>query len=462
MSQMRTQSLQFRLTILFAFVSTAVLLVLGFVISRLVESHFQEMDFELLEGKVELVSDALHKVSNPDDLKTLPAKLDAALVGHHGMTVAIWKSPTEALYQFGDGYFPEKLRDTPSKGTVRNVRWMAPDGQPYRGVATRVALGIPGATSYTLTISTELTHHEHFMHSFEAALSMVVGIAALISGLLGWGAARRGLAPLRGISRDAAAVTATNLSQRLSMESIPVELKEVVRTLNEMLERLEDSFLRLSDFSSDLAHELRTPVSNLLTQTQVTLSKARTIEEYQDVLGSNIEEFERLSKMISDMLFLAKAENELVVPSLEMVDLRKEVEGLLEFYEAVAEDAGISLQVDGSASVACDKLMVRRAIGNLVSNAIRYTPAGGKVTVRLASEGPETTIAVENNGETIPEEHLPRLFDRFYRADASRKRHSEGVGLGLAITRSIVRAHGGDAVVTSGNGMTVFTLKLPS
>ena len=152
----------------------------------------------------------------------------------------------------------------------------------------------------------------------------------------------------------------------------------------------------------------------------------------------------------------------MVMPDVEMVDLRHEVEGLLEFYEALADESGISLQADGAASVACDKLMMRRAIGNLVSNAIRYTPKGGKVAVRLSTQDGMTQIAVENNGESIPAEHLPRLFERFYRADSSRKRHSDGVGLGLAITRSIARAHGGDAEVGSGNGLTIFTLRLPS
>jgi two-component system heavy metal sensor histidine kinase CusS len=222
----------------------------------------------------------------------------------------------------------------------------------------------------------------------------------------------------------------------------------------------------LSDFSSDIAHELRTPVSNLLTQTQVMLSRARTPDEYQDVLASNAEELERMGKMISDMLFLAKADNHLVVPTPETINLRTEADGLASFYEAVAEDNSVALTVDGTATVSGDRLMLRRAMGNLLSNAFGHTPRGGYVRIRIGSaidhSGKQSaSIQVENSGTSISPEHLPRLFDRFYRADPSRKRLTDGAGLGLAITRSIVLAHGGSVSVRSADGTTTFELQIP-
>jgi two-component system heavy metal sensor histidine kinase CusS len=305
-----------------------------------------------------------------------------------------------------------------------------------------------------------MSHHEHFMHSFKTALWLVVGLAALVSGFLGWMAARRGLAPLREISRSAAGITASRLDQRLAVESIPVELAEVAQTLNEMLARLEASFRRLSDFSSDLAHELRTPVSNLLTQTQVTLARPRTLAEYQDVLASNAEEFERLSRTIADMLFLAKSDNALIVAHRERVDLAAEIASVSEFYEALVEEKGISLSCSGSGVVLGDRLMLRRAVGNLLSNAVRHTPEKGRVAVHVVEEGSAgLVVTVENTGESIAPEHLPRLFDRFYRVDPSRQRFGEGAGLGLAIVRSIVRAHGGEVAVRSDKGSTVFEIR---
>lgn len=212
------------------------------------------------------------------------------------------------------------------------------------------------------------------MSWFRFTLWSVVILAALMTGFLGWVAVRRGLAPLHAIKLEAAAITADRLHSRLATESIPIELVDLAETLNQMLARLEDSFRRLSDFSSDIAHELRTPVSNLLTQTQVMLLRVRTIDEYQDVLASNAEELERMAKMIADMLFLAKADNNLVVPNLEAVDLRAEAEGLASFYEAVAEENSVALTVNRSATVTGDRLMLRRAIGNLLSNAFGHTP----------------------------------------------------------------------------------------
>jgi two-component system heavy metal sensor histidine kinase CusS len=205
-------------------------------------------------------------------------------------------------------------------------------------------------------------------------LWLVVIGGTLATGLLGWFAARRGLAPLREMKQRATEVSAQRLDQRLPVDAVPVELAELAESLNDMLARLEESFKRLSDFSSDLAHELRTPVSNLMTQTQVALSKTRSSAEYREVLESNCEEFERLSRMISDMLFLAKSENGLIVPGQETFDLADEVTALFDFYGALAEENGVTLRLEGSGQVTGDRLMLRRAIGNLLSNALRYTP----------------------------------------------------------------------------------------
>ncbi len=456
------KSVTLRLTLLFATVSVAVLLLLGLVIGKLVERHFEELDSALLEGKLELVRHTLGSLRTEAELAELKGRLDESLVGHHGLAMAIWRANGEILYATDEAEFPDDLRQrasVPGRGTAL---WSGHDGRRFRGLSGQAGLGLEGSAPLVVALSTDLVHHQHFMASFNAALWMAVGLAALVCGLLGWFAARRGLAPLRDICRDAAAITANRLDRRLPAEAIPTELAEVATTLNDMLARLEASFRRLSDFSSDIAHELRTPVSNLLTQTQVTLSKARTAEDYQDVLASNAEEFERLSRMIADMLFLAKADNDLAVPHMEAVNLRAEADDVLEFHEAVAEENRISLSIEGSATVPGDRLMLRRAIGNLVSNAFHHTPPGGRIAVRIIADRGMARLAIENTGETIAPQHLPRLFDRFYRADPSRQRLADGAGLGLAITRSIMRAHGGDISVRSADGLTAFELRLPA
>jgi len=457
------KSITFRLTLLFASASTAVLLLLGLLIGNSVEHHFEEQDMEVLSGKMELTRHALEKVHSQSDLNALSQQLDDSLVGHHGLAVVVVAPSGQTLFVTSGAEFPQALLAQPSSMSIsRPIVWKTRDGVPLRGISEMVQTGIKGEKPAVVAVATDITHHEHFMSSFRFTLWSVVVLAALITGLLGWMAARHGLAPLHAIKREAAAITADRLHSRLPTDEIPVELVDLADTLNQMLARLEDSFQRLSDFSSDIAHELRTPVSNLLTQTQVMLSRARSIDEYQDVLASNAEELERMAKMIADMLFLAKADNDLVIPHLEDVDLRAEAEGLASFYEAVAEESGVSLTVEGNATARGDRLMLRRAMGNLLSNAFGHTPLGGYVRVRIGIDGDQiATIQVENSGETIAPEHLPRLFDRFYRTDPSRKRLADGVGLGLAITRSIIQAHGGFVSVQSADGVTAFDLKVP-
>lgn len=459
MTPFRHKSLTFRLTLLFAAVSTSVLLLLGLLIGFLVERHFEELDMMLLEGELELVRHVMAQPVVGASPASISQRLDESLVGHHDLAVGVWGADGRSWYGRTAVDFPAELRLASAGRLAAPLKWVDQRGRPFRGIAGTATMAGGGLSR--VAIATNLTHHEHFMHSFQAALWSVVGLAALASGFLGWGVARRGLAPLRAICRDAAGITANRLDRRLPEDAIPLELAEVARTLNAMLKRLEESFRRLSDFSSDLAHELRTPVSNLLTQTQVTLSRARSVAEYQNVLASNAEECERLSRMITDMLFLAKSDNALVVPRWEQVDLRAEVDGLCDFYAAMAEENGVHLSVVGEAIIQGDRLMLRRAIGNLLSNAFCHTPRGGWVTVRISRDN-AVSVCVENTGDTISPQHLPRLFDRFYRAEPARQRLADGVGLGLAITRSILRAHGGDASVRSANGVTAFELHLPA
>jgi two-component system heavy metal sensor histidine kinase CusS len=456
------KSITFRLTLFFASVSTTVLLLLGLKIGSLVERHFEELDLELLSGKLELVSHVLERIHSDRELESLPLQLESALVGHHGLALVILTRGGQTLYSTAGAKFPEELLAGVKGKSSRPTLWANPENRRYRGIFTEAPTGIEGATPLVVAVSTDLSNHEHFMYSFRTALWTVMGLAALLTGFLGWVAVRRGLAPLRDISRSAAGITANRLDQRLSAASIPAELAEVAKTLNEMLARLEESFHRLSDFSSDLAHELRTPVSNLLTQTQVTLSKPRTLDEYEDVLASNTEEFERLSRMIADMLFLAKSDNSLIIPHRERINLATEVNSLFEFYDALAEEKGVSLSCSGTGSVSGDRLMLRRAINNLLSNAVRHTSEGGQIAVRVDdSGGSSVVLTVENTGETIAPEHLPRLFDRFYRVDSSRRHFGEGAGLGLAMTRSIAHAHGGEVLARSEEGVTTFELRLP-
>jgi two-component system heavy metal sensor histidine kinase CusS len=306
-------------------------------------------------------------------------------------------------------------------------------------------------------------HHLLFMAEFRRLLAGAMALAALATALLGWMATRRGLRPLRDIAGTTASISAEHLSERLPESEIPGEIQALTLSFNAMLGRLEGAFRRLSDFSSDIAHELRTPVSNLMTQTQVVLAKTRSVDQYRDVLESNMEEYERLARMIGDMLFLAQADNGMVVPNRENIDLNVETERLFEFYEALAAEKGVQLASDGHAQVTGDRLMLQRALSNLLSNALRYTPAGGSIKITLSTDDVSERIVVSNPGPKIPKEQLTRIFDRFYRANPSRREgHGVHTGLGLAIAKSLIEANGGTIQATSEWGITRFEIVFPN
>jgi len=255
-------------------------------------------------------------------------------------------------------------------------------------------------------------------------------------------------------------VTAHKLDERMPIDAVPVEMAELAHSLNAMLERLQQDFAKLMEFSSDIAHELRTPISNLLTQTQVSLSQHRDPDTYRDILASNAEEFQRLARMVSDMLFLAKTDHGIQLPNREDVALEDEAKSLLDFYDAVAEDKELRLRVVGAGSVVGDRLMIRRAISNLLSNALRHAHPRTEVALTVETQMHGTSLCVTNTGDPIDTPDLPRLFDRFYRVDKARAHpSSDGAGLGLAITKAIMLAHGGSASVTSSEGTTRFCLQ---
>ena len=463
---MRQRSLTFRLALYFGLASAAVLLVIGYAVGRAVEGHFLEMDEMELHGKLELIRHVLIKVRTAEDIATISERMDDALTGHEGLTVRIAKPNGAQIFASRDAHFPEVLlADVPSSVAVTSpdtTSWNR-DGHAWRGfvaIARTEAAELPNAV-VAIALSTD--QHARFMAMFYRSLWLAIVLGILSTGALGWIAARQGLVPVRQMMSVARSITVSRLNERLPIETLPVELRELASGFNEMLSRLEDSFRRLNEFTSDITHELRTPIANMMTQTQVALSRSRTADDYREVLYSNAEEFDRLARMISDMLFLARADHGLIIPRREGVDLAQEVRELFDFFDALAEDRGVKLAVSGEGSVSGERLMLRRAVSNLLSNALNHTAPGGTVNVRIDGvDSGAVRIAVENPGSPIGTEHLKRIFDRFYRVDPSRQRATEGAGLGLAITKSIVAAHRGTVRALSTNGINRFEIVLPA
>ena len=458
----RKLPLIWRLTGLYTLVSGLVLLGLSVVIVLSIEQHFMGQDKEILQGKIQLVSNLASEGRGVDTLEEFTDKLTSGLIGHKDLLVLVMRENGESLYSSRGVEFPvNNIREKSHLISPHTITWNA-EGQFYRGLVVTKDISTQPEQRIIILTALNINHHDIFMSRFQGALFLYVVIAALSSGFLSWLAAKRGLLPLYQMKNSASVVTANQLNKRMSVESVPVEIAELANALNQMLERLEGAFRRLSEFSSDIAHELRTPVSNLMTQTQVVLSLPRDVRTYQATLASNAEEYERLSRMISDMLFLAKADHGLTLPSKEIIELDKEVADLFEFYDALAEDHQISLRLKGEGRIKGDRLMIRRVINNLLSNAMRHTSANSAIEVQIELSDESVILIVNNIGVPIPEEHIPHLFERFYQADKNRvKGDSEGAGLGLAITRAIVVAHNGEISVTSTVEGTSFRIVFP-
>jgi two-component system heavy metal sensor histidine kinase CusS len=446
---MRRLSLSSRLALLFAACTAVVSLFAGVLFSRASEAHFVELDQQLLDGKLIGLRRALHDIQSSES----EIRLADELSRQADLSLRITGSDGKRWYDSSTG-LPENLPHQPGLSTVSD------EGTDYRVLNAPLYLDKPDSPQLTLLL--DITHHQHFLQRMQHLIWLTVGLSALATALLGAWAARSGLRPLRRMSAIASGVSAQSLNARLPEENMPSELTDLARSFNAMLGRLDDSFQRLSAFSADIAHELRTPLSNLLTHTQVTLTRPRPLEDYREALHSNLEELQWMAQLVNDMLYLAKADHGLLTPNREPLELAEEVDVLLEYFAPLAEDARVALSREGSARMKGDRNMLRRALSNLLDNALRFTPADGEIRVRIADQLNGLSLTIENSGDGVDQALLPRLFDRFYRADPARQEgSSEHAGLGLAITQSIIRAHGGQIHCESDNGWTRFVIELP-
>lgn len=452
----RPLSLALRITLIVGLVMTALFTSFAVLVNRSMEMHFADQDFGEIEAVAESLDAALGPAPASEDAAALEQRLARAVAGHHGVFFSVRSRSGAVIYSSVPEGLDALARASPTADRLDRAAlqvWHG-DGQAYRGVMVRMR-------GESVLVAVSMASHLRYLSQLRQALIAGTALACLAAFAAAWLAVRWGHAPLRRIGATVRGITSEQLHVRLAADTVPIELDPLVAAFNDMLDQLQRSFMRLANFSADIAHELRTPVTNLTTQTQVVLTKARDTEAYREVLYSGLEELDRMSKMIGDMLFLAQADHRLSTAEMSEVDLGAEVLALFDYLEAWAEDLGLGLQLEGALTVAGDRLMLRRAISNLLTNALRYTPRGERITAQLSQQGDLAEIRVCNPGPVIDAQHLERLFDRFYRVDPSRHRAGEGAGLGLAIVRSIAEAHGGRVGVESADGVTCFWLQLP-
>ncbi|TBU97270.1 heavy metal sensor histidine kinase [Stutzerimonas kirkiae] len=451
-------SLTTRMSLMFMLAVTVVLALAGLSFNALSQHHFRALDQQVLEEKLASIGNVIRLSDSLAEPERIRLQLQALLQSHQDLSALLLAA--DGTLFFGnpqDTLAPRHLRPL---AAWRMWEWQA-GGHLYRGMRADIALPGQDAPLQAL-LALDITNHTHFFEILQRWFWLGLIASAGLSALLGWIVARRGLAPLRQVTRVTASISAKSLQERIPLEAVPAELKQLVESFNAMLARLEDAFARLSNFSADIAHELRTPLSNLTTHTEVVLSRARSLDDYRENLYSNLEELTRMSRIIDDMLFLAKADNGLIVPQRERTQLAEVLDKLFDYYQLLADERGIRLCQRGAGEVAGDRLMLERALSNLLDNALRHTPANREISVDIRQSAGQVSLCVENPGAAIPAGHLERLFDRFYRIDPARREGSPGnAGLGLAITRSIIEAHGGRIRCTSTDRATAFHIELP-
>jgi two-component system heavy metal sensor histidine kinase CusS len=318
-----------------------------------------------------------------------------------------------------------------------------------------------GGQAYTFQVAQDRSSDERVERDFAVLFVILLLGSVLSAASIAIIVTKRGLRPLEQMTRSLGRVDPTHLKERVAPGSWPRELQPLAIAFDDMLKRLDDSFTRLSQFSADLAHELRTPVANMMGEAQVALTRERTAAEYRETIESTIGECERLSRIVDNLLFVARADAAREPIARKQFDARKAVEKIAAFYQTIAEDHHVAITCSGEGQIYADPDLFERAVGNLLDNALRFTPENGSIQIALSKHGADFEVAVSDSGCGIAPEHLPRVFDRFYRAESSRG--SDGAGLGLALVKSIVDLHGGSANIQSklGRGTTV-TLVFPN
>jgi two-component system heavy metal sensor histidine kinase CusS len=339
-------------------------------------------------------------------------------------------------------------------------------GQTAQGVPLRAAsalVRLEDGNLLQISAAHVMFNEQKMLARYLWRIVAAVIVAFVLIALLGYWVMRRGLQPLWRMAAQAAVITPNTLSTRLSEQGAPKELQQLTRSFNAMLDRLNEGYQRLTQFSADLAHEIRTPVGALMGQCQVALYQSRSVEEYETLLSNNMDELERISRMVENILFLARAGEGQAVLNVSRLDMAQELQRVADYFEGLAEERGITLVCAGRGQLLADAMLFQRALSNLVANAVRYADENSQILLQtLTQQTGEVVVQVVNQGPAIAPAHLDKLFDRFYRADAARSSGSHASGLGLAIVRAIMTLHGGvtRAHCSGGNNSARITFSL--
>ena len=468
--QRRTRSLRGRLTGFIAGCMFSVLALMATYQYFALAEQLRARAYQDLLATVNALRSELNGVATTSRIGEDPRRWYDATHGHQNLDFAVLDDDGKTLIASRGYRAPAAHLSRVASTLVPNESDVQKIANAELGVRLRyvAADGVVGGSREHVTIVVQLDPRDQVNVLSGFALTAIAAqiMGTLLVGAMAYWLVTLGLRPLRTLTQAAEQVSSERLGAPLTDEDTPAELRDLTHAFNRMLARLNDSFTRLSQFSSDLAHDFRTPLSNMMGEAQVALTRDRTTPEYKAILISNIEECERLSHMISSMLFLARAESAYTEIRKAPTALEDIAGSLAEDMSPMAEETGLTIRVTGHATVEVDRGLVRRALANVLVNAIRHSRPGATITIECAARAGWATASVHNVGDVIAPEHLPRIFDRLYRVDPSR--HTDGdsrhgsAGLGLAIVKSIMGLHAGVVGVRSDEADgTTFTLQFP-
>ncbi len=454
MNQLR--SIAGRLAAMFAVAALLVLSLLGYVLDQELATVLKRQQVEQLDTRFQDIDYVLKRLRGPEQWQRIHAKLDALTPPDR--STQYWILSDDPQIRYGDA-LAEIVGISQGASSVGELRigdrvepmLIRSDYFPTdeRHAALRFIVGVD-SEPYART-----------RRAFRSVMLASVSAGVLLVALIGYLITHWGLVPLKRLSREAHALSPSMLSQRLVTAQLPTELSDLAQSFNGALDRLEAAYQQLESFNADVTHELRTPLTNLIGQTQVALSRERSVPQLVEVLQSNLEDMERLRGIVNDMLFLARANMGERPQQLLRTSLAVEIQKAVEFLDFLLEEAQVHVRVQGDAQAPIESSLFRRAVTNLLHNAIRHSQAGAEIVVDVADSDGQARVTVANPGPEIPPEHLGKLFDRFYRVDTARTNSGESHGLGLAIVKAVAAMHAGHVFAASNGGITTVGFSVP-
>lgn len=448
------RSIARRLALMFALVALSVFTLVGTGLFLVLRSQLEHHLRESLDDRAQIAHIIVFHAGTQEKWRISREKLTDMTPSDRSTVYAV--SSAEPLFNYGKPVQGRVVTSWPD-GYAR-VR--PADGGADMLVFTQTIVANGARPPVQLQVASSYSPNLRTMRVFGSALAALSALGSLAVLLLSYSVTRLGLAPLTRLTRDASAVSPNNRSQRLNTASLPLELSDLANSFNGALERLDGAYGRLESFNADVAHELRTPVTILIGQTEVALTRNRSVDDLRHTLQSNLEEFERMRAIINDMLFLARADQGERATGLVDVSLAAEVAHTLEFLEIPLEEARVHARLHGDAQACVNRSLFGRACTNLLMNAIQHCEPGAEISVTIARVGEHVRVAVANPGAPIAPDVLEHLFDRFYRAEASRTNSRENHGLGLAIVKAIAEMHRGTVSAHSARGINTFSFSV--